>query len=415
MIRKLAIGIGLLLVIAIISAQLFFEYGLSDTLRNTVIPSLQNQLGAEVAVDHIRVNLLGGSVAAYGIKIMNPEGFDLGTAMTSIERCSIKIGWVALLGGQVADIKKVRIKGAQVDIVRNRDGRMNIEPILELFRKLSGERSRSGVGAAGAVPAQPGRHFAAWTMPRAWALRDMEVRTHIRYVDHTFNGEPLALALDVNLKARDIANQGASDVLSGTVELQGNLMADEKPSAFDLRGRVSPLMDMARWSFDLSGSMQTVDLKSFRRLAETNGIEDGAVAMTVGLVSRKGIYDTDKSALRLTCQNLKLADNRRVKLKNIKLPPTVQLVVPVEGSISNPKVDVMQAITRTVMSEGVFDAIIKGILSAQGRTNEAETVGNPAASLTPDVGGTSAAPKRPASSSNFDKLMNDFGNGRNKP
>lgn len=355
MFKKLIVVVLALIVLVVVGLQLFLQYGLTDSLRKYVLPAARERLQVDVAMEKVSVNLLAGSFSVRGVKVANPPGFQE-PDMALLKKFSVKIGIPALLKGGVAEIHKAVVKGGVMTVVRNRDGVLNIEPLLGV-RKEAG----SAPGPAG-QPAPP-----AAEQPVNVMVKTMEIGALVRYVDYQVAGEPFRLALDLQAKLKDVANYGNEDVLSGTISLLGTFQVEDKKCAFDLNGQISPVVDPLRLSFDVSGSMQEVDLKAFHQLIRKHGIEGGTVRGTATLRCKKGVFDPDKSVLRLTLSKIQLAEEQRAKIPGGRLPESLAIMVPIQGTLERPAIDFDEVLKRTLLSPDMIGSVLQSVLQDRGK------------------------------------------------
>lgn len=357
--KKTLLTIAILLVAAIIGLQLFLAYGLTDSLRKWVLPMAKERWNLDVTIERVSVNLLGGSLAIHGVQILNPPGFD-DPAMITMQRFKLTIGLTALFRGGIAKIEKATIRDASLSVIRNRDGAVNIAPAFETFHAAISNAPASAPGTAGPpAPVQKIPDF---------VIKQMEVKTGIQYADHKISEPPFRLSLYLQLNLKDIANYGRDDVMSGTINLLGHVLASDRKCAFDLNGRIAPIKDPTRMSFDLTGSIQTIDLKNFPELARRCGFEKGLVSGTMTLYCQQGLFDSEKSVLHLAFSQVKLTKEQQAQFSGITFPETFKALVPIKGTLTNPQIDVREAFMKTLTSKDTFDSIIKGVMEAQGRS-----------------------------------------------
>lgn len=361
MMKKIIVFGLIIIVILVVGLQFFLAYGLTDSLRQWVLPVIKERYNADVSVGSLSVNLLGGSLDVNDIKLANGPGFDEPT-MLAIDRCRLKIGLPALFRGGSAEIQKAVINDLSLVIVRNKNGTLNLEPLLAAMSD-----SRSSRPAAGeVVPATSGQQepqVKQRPLPNI-VIKKMELYKKLTYIDWQI-GQPFKLGLDIDLNLSNIANFGLEDSLSGVINLHGNILEDNKKCAFDLNGRISPITNPLLVSFDLSGSMQKADLKTFKGLIENIGLQDGNVSATATMVCRKGQFDPEKSVISLKFSDVVLTPEKAEKMKGIPLPSSFTVLVPVTGPFSNPQVNVGEAFVKTITSEAMVDSIIKGIIDAK--------------------------------------------------
>jgi len=374
MIRKIVVIALVLCVILVAGIQLFLAYGLTDSLRKWVVPAIKTKYNTDVSVSRISVNLLGGALNVHGIKVANPPGFDE-PLMLLIERCGLKVGLPALFKAGSADIQKAVLKDVILTISRNKNGALNLDPILSAMQS---QKSAAPAGEAPAAAGQPETNSKQRALPNI-IIKKMEMVTKLNYYDWQI-GQPFKLGIEMDLLLSNIANYGFDDSLSGVINLHGNILENDKKYAFDLNGRISPITDPLLVSFDLAGSMQTIDLKTFKGLIENIGLQEGKASGTITLVCRKGQFDPEKSALRLKFSDIVPTKEKAEKMGGIPMPSTLNMIIPVRGPLSNPQINVAEAFIKSMTSEDTINSILKGIIDSKGtKSDGAEKDGKKAA------------------------------------
>ncbi len=378
MLKKIIIGLAALIVLGGIGVQLFLQYGLTDSLRKYVLPAAREKLQVDVAVDKVGLNLLAGSFSMHGVRVGNPPGF-VEPDLAALKRLRICLSLPALFKDGVAEIRKAEVKDGVITVVRGKNGALNIEPLLGMR-----EEAAPGAGA----PAEPpggGRPAAAAPVPQVF-IRNLEVKTALRYVDYLLTAEPFRLGLELQGQLHDVANYGNENVLSGSLALQGILLVEAQRSAFDLRGQIAPLVDPKRLSFDLAGSIQTIDLKGFQPLIRKHGIEGGLVSGTATLLCKQGVFDPEKSMLRLTLKNIRLTEEKQAQLRGIRPPESIQIVVPLQGTLERITVDWSGVLEKTLQNPDVIGAVLKNLMTNRGQAARAAKPEAPEASGTATTG-----------------------------
>lgn len=367
--KKTLLVIGILIIAAVIGAQLFLAYGLTDSLRQWVLPMAKERWNLDITMERVSVDLLGGSLSIHDVKVINPPGFDT-DSMTTMKRFKLTIGLMALFRGGIAEIEKASIRDASLNVIRNQDGELNIEPTL---RAIHAAMSNAPAGTAGAAGADAKPHIRR--IPD-FAIRQMEVKTLVQYVDHKISEPPFMMGFEIQTRLKDITNHGRDDVMSGTINLLGTILTTDRKCAFDLNGRIAPIKDPSLLSFDLTGSIQTIDFNNFKELAKRCGFESGQVSGTMTLYCQQGVFDPEKSVMHLTFNKVKLTKAQQEKFSGIPFPQTFNAIVPIKGTLTNPEIDIQEALMQTLASKDTFDSIIKGVMEAQGRSADAQTESN---------------------------------------
>ena len=102
-------------------------------------------------------------------------------------------------------------------------------------------------------------------------------------------------------------------------------------ASVDPNGRIAPIKDPSLLSFDLTGSIQTIDFNSFQELAKRCGFEQGQISGTMTLYCQQGVFDPEKSVLHLTFNKVKLTKEQQAQFNGIPFPETFKALVPVKG------------------------------------------------------------------------------------
>jgi len=374
--KKTLIVIVVLLVAAVIGLQLFMAYGLTDSLRQWVLPMAKERWNMDITLERVSVNLLGGSLSIHGIQVSNPPGFAKGLRpgvpgfndknMITMKRFKLNIGLLALFRGGLAKIEKATIRDASLSVVRNREGALNIEPALEAIHAAMSNAPAAAPGET--APPAPGDATSPVRKVPDFVIQQIDVKTSLQYVDFKISEPPFRLGLDIQVRLKDIANYGRDDVMSGTINLLGHILTTDRKCAFDLNGRIAPIKDPTRLSFDLTGSIQTIDFNNFQELAKRCGFEEGQISGTMTLYCQQGVFDPEKSILHLTFNKVKLTKKQQEQFSGIPFPESFKALVPIKGTLTNPQIDIREALMKTLASKDTFDAIIKGVLEAQGRS-----------------------------------------------
>ncbi len=357
MLKKTCLALGAAVVLLLVGALLFLQHGLTDSMRKYVLPAVKEKLQADVAVEKFGVNLLGGSLSLSGVRVANPPGFEE-PEMASFRRLRIKVGMLKLLKGGIADIRKVAVRDGVLTVARGRDGALNIAPLVGL---------KEDIRAAVAAPAGPGAPPADGK-PVHFGIKLLEVSTLVHYIDHRMDPDPFRLTLDLRARLQNVANYGDEDVLSGSLALQGRLLlAGGESCAFDLNGRMAPFVDPNRLSFEVSGSMQELEISAFKQLARRRGIESGRISGAATLLCKRGVLDPEKSILRLTLKDIKLTPDNRAFLPSGRLVEQVTVEVPVQGTLDRPQVDFSGVLEKILTNPDNLRAVLKSLQEEPGQ------------------------------------------------
>jgi uncharacterized protein involved in outer membrane biogenesis len=128
LIRRLfrwALYLFILLVVLIVAAILSL-----DTIAKQVVQSrLRAETGMDVKIGKMDIGLATPTIAIEDLKIYNPPGFG-GSLFLSMPEIFVDYDWEAIRAGKL-HLNLLRINLAEIDIVQDKQGRLNIESLEE--------------------------------------------------------------------------------------------------------------------------------------------------------------------------------------------------------------------------------------------------------------------------------------------
>lgn len=373
MFKRIIIVILALLIVAVVGLQIFLAYGLTNSMRKWVLPLIKEKYNLDVDIDHVSVNLLAGSLSVHGINIANPPDF-IDANIISTKRCELDVGLLTLLKGGITEIEKAAVKDMQFNVILNKKGQLNIAVISENM-----PQPKATAQAHGAAPAtKPGFATTEARKIPDTLIKQMTIQSVFNFINYQVVKDPLIISLKIFLKLKNVANYGNEDVLSGTVELRGKLAMAERESAFDLNGKIGPIIDPTTISCDLTGAIQVIDLKVFGESIERWGITNGTVAGTVRLLCKKGVFVPGKSMLILSFRQLKFTEKEIHGIEGLQPPSRFDIAVPITGTLMNPSVDIGAAILQTLANPDAINYVLSAILDNRDKPPDAGQETKPA-------------------------------------
>jgi len=362
--KKIIIGALMLLVAILIGLHIFIGYRLTSSLRKRVLPVLKERFNLDVRVNRVGVNLFTGVLRINGMRISNPPGF-IEPDLISLRRLGVNVSLLALFKDRTIEVEKGIVNDAVLIVIRNKNGKVNTREIIGALEQAV------NVPPSTVSPAKD-RDNAAGTAAEEKKVPNTKINKAritavVHYIDYSLSEDPFKLGVELDIRLRDVSNYGSDDVLSGMVNLRGNILADERKRAFTFKGRVAPVVDPERMSFVVTGSMQAVELDVFKVFVEKYGIKDGSVSGTVNLLCHKGVFDSDKSTIKLTFNNV-LIGQKLVNIENIGTLESFTIVVPVGGTLGKPEIDIDGAVMQTLLNEELLGAVLKDVLEASRNT-----------------------------------------------
>ncbi len=305
-----AAAVGLAVLVAVLPALLSTGPG-----RAAVLERVSGMIPGSVSAEALGLSWWGG-LRASGVELRDPAGGPVGT-VAAVELPDAGL-WTLLRGGR--DLGAVAVRGVRLDLVRDAEGRTNLDRALgtSLLSEASGsgdgdtsgpgdgkESRGNGGGDDGDGPTIPPG------LSLEFALRDalvtmtgpgMEAATvTVPEAGLTVLG-PTRLGLTLDATVRQGGDEGRVK-LAGTVD-----------RLFDEAGRWS----VADAAFDVAGTVERLPLAAVDRLRGTGGVLEAmlgprleaSVKLTGSLAEVQGLVTAESE--RLSLRQAVTADGRRV-------------------------------------------------------------------------------------------------------
>jgi hypothetical protein len=339
---KLLFILVVILGLVAVGLQIFLNRGLNPVVQKA-LPKVSETIGLDVDVEHVALNLFGGSLRVGQVAIGNPQTFEEPTVF-SVDRTVLDVGLKSLLEG-VLEISEATVKDAKLTVVRNQQGDLNLAKIQESLPKTE-------PGTAPAEPAEPSAPTAPskpMEMPKV-RVQHAAFNTQFEFVDHkTTNTTPNRIGLDLAMQVNDMVTFGTqAEEDWGTLSIKGALR--EKPNAFatDVNVRIAPLTNPQKSSFKADGKIVDIDMRELGNLAEEAGLTSPSADIALHLNVRDGVFLAG-SELVATLREAELAGDLKKKHDNVKLPPDISLTIPVTGTLAKPTINIQQAISVSLL------------------------------------------------------------------
>lgn len=333
--------ISAFIVVGLLAIMLLLQWGLQKQLTpvvQRVLPLIQQQTGLQVELEHAAINLFLGEVVLRELMAVHPEVGD--TPLLSVPRAGVAIRWKPLLQGHLV-IRDLALDNAHVTLVRMPDGRVPIPEMAEAPVPPPDPEPE--------VPVDPAVEETPVVIPPA-VLEKADVSVFLTYEDRaTDEAAPRSITLELQLAAQNIATwpfQG--DDAWGHVRIQSASTSHPGAFAADLDIRLAPLVDIDAISADVTGRVMDVNLDAFGDLVDKIGVNSESVDITLDLRIRDHAFASG-SVIKATVRNGQLTGDLERKNRNVRLPETISLHLPVSGTLDAPSINVTQAITQSVL------------------------------------------------------------------
>lgn len=355
------IVIFVLLIVAVIAVQSILKSHLGPIIQ-AQLPPVKEKLQVQVLeVGGASVNLLGGSVRIDSIKVGNPNGFQE-PILFSLDRFMVDIGIGKLIKAAIRkeidlEIPRVELKNAELQLIRNEEGDINLKVLSDTLNagkaETTGEQPKKDkpLGQAAGQPSAP--------LPKIY-LKMLDINTVVRYLDHAASKtEPINIALKNAINIRNLATYDVGKI--GDLSITGALESDANLCKTDLKGHIAPLIDPAKPTFDIAGDVGHVDLRLIRPYMDMAGFGCDSLSLKIAIVCKDGVFDGKQSVVTLVMTKVLLTRD---------MPPGVNCIdeltvpVPVEGTLSAPKVNLQKAVVKAIMDnlKGNAGSVISGAI-----------------------------------------------------
>ncbi|QBG47472.1 hypothetical protein EGM51_08730 [Verrucomicrobia bacterium S94] len=364
----LVFGLGTVILIIFHLVMLF---GLTKTMREVVLPRIKAEIGIDVRVGRLSINAAKGMLHLDDVEVRNPEGFLLEN-LASVERINVKVDVKSMLLQKPLVVKYVEVENAVVNVIRNEDGEINFNRLKEGLEVATASPAEpTGIPESGKQPVEteppPGRESVApkpeKPLPELLFER-MVCDAKVRYID--FQLDQLDVVLDLNLKAANLSTLSDSAAPWGGAVIEGSLGNDHNSYVTTLNLRLAPVRDVEQLSFDLFGKVMEIDPRSLESLWKRAGIRPEPFSIEPLLQVRDHRFVD--SAIRMAMREIELEDKLSRKLGGMATVESLELSVPVTGTLREPRGDfqgaLMSAIGRNAGS--LLNAWVKGQAEKHG-------------------------------------------------
>lgn len=345
--RKVFLVLAAVLVLLVGGLHFFLKNKLNSAIRTFVIPKAEQSLGVRVAVGGASLNLFGGSLSVSDVNVGNPPGF-AEPSLLSLDRLYVDVGLLDLLKGTIR-VSDAEVAGTRLVIVRRKDGQINTQQIQKNVEAAAAGTTAT-TNAAGTAPEQAGTPVVPLPAePKRVMIDRLAIDILLEYIDHGLSDKPVRIPLRLSVQGGNLSTTARPPAEWGTLSIRGHLDGNPKAYVTELNGRLAPLEDPKKASFDLTGNIAAIDLRESGLLKSDSEFQGDTAAIEARLVCRDGAFDPKQSSLRIVVRNPKLSGKLAKKAKGIPIPPELSVSGPVGGTLDKPEFDFQAALIRTVL------------------------------------------------------------------
>lgn len=348
-------------IIILTMLHIFLQHGLTTTLHEVILPRVRQETGIDVQVGRLSINAAGGRLFLKKVSIRNPDGFALEN-LASVDRIEVVVDIVSLFRQKPLRVEKIEFKNAVLNVVRNREGELNIDALQE---RLPAPPQQPVPGGQ-PIP-EPGRREPEPRPPAPGPekpkplpellIETLQCSARIRYMDMKY--EKVDFSLVLNADGRGLSTRRDPETPWGEVALTGSLGSDRTRFVTDLDLRLAPVTDPRSPSFDLTGRIMEIDPRIMQEAYSRLGIRSAPFGLDPRLHCRDGEFEQSRIALKLS--QIKLEDKLAKRLGGMGSIESLRFVVPVEGTLQAPRIDVQGSLLSAMggNTQSLLDALLR--------------------------------------------------------
>jgi len=353
---RIMLVLVVLAVAVMFAAQYVLKNKLTGIMNKRVMPVIEKKMGVQAAIADARVGLFQGTVNLNGFTLGNPAGFDE-PYLLQLGSIALKVNPLKLIAGGGMDIQHFVVSDAELIIVRSKEKQVNIEVVEQYAakgkKKKASEKDRADKAAKQKkAPAAPEKTKPS--SPLKLKLDDGDLDLRVSYIDYSDraadNGEPLRLVLHQVITVKNL-HLGIDAPAWADIAIKGGLEGKEHLCATSISGKISPIMDPAAFSFDLSGTVANIDPEIYTPYLEEQEITCEGMNIELRLKCDDGIFDSMVSTISLVMTQVKLPEKIAKSIPG-RVDTFERLSVPIgiRGTLESPKTDgMLVALTRTLV------------------------------------------------------------------
>ena len=366
-----ALGLSILILL-----HIFLQHGLTTTMRNVVLPHIRQETGIDVQVGRLSINVAAGRLFLKDVLVRNPDGFALEN-LASADRIEVVVDIASLFRQKPLRVKKIELKNAVINVVRNREGELNFNALQEDLPPPPEQPVPGGKPLPDPSRMEPQPEPTAPAPEKPKPLPELLIDTlqcsaRIRYMD--MNYEKVDFTLVLIADGQGLSTQRDSETPWGSVTLTGSLGSDRTRFATDLDLQLAPVTDPESPSFDLTGRIMEIDPRIMQEAYSRLGIRSAPFGLEPQLHCRAGGFEQSRIALNLT--DIELEDKLAKRLGGMGSIDSLRFVVPVEGTLQSPRVDVQGSLLSAMggNTQSLLDALLKGAAEEVAPAGTADAV-----------------------------------------
>ncbi|MBT8046359.1 MAG: hypothetical protein KJN67_04255, partial [Pontiella sp.] len=281
-------------------------------------------------------------------------------------------------------VNEIEVENALVNVIRNKAGEINLDKLQEGLPKPAPPSAEPApakdLPKVEPVPAaEPPADKESKPLPEI-LIEAVRANATLRYVD--FKLDELDIALDLAVRGQDISTRRAPDTPWGELEIAGSLGNKRASFVTDLDVKLAPVTDPQRPSFDLTGKILEIDPAIMDRMYSSLNIRSAPFGLDPEIHCRAGQFENSLIALNL--ENIELEAGLADSLGGIGSIGSLRFVVPLEGSLQQPRIDIQTALMSAIggNTRSVLDAFLKGAAGKQaGMDQPPETMSEAAVEI----------------------------------
>ena len=363
------VGLGMVILLAF---HLFLQHGLTQAMRNVVLPRIKAETGIDVRVGRLSINLPNGILYLNDVAVKNPDGFLLEN-LASVGRVRLEVDLLSLWKQKPILVKSIEVENALLNVIRNQDGEINLNqlqattpPVEPLpYREQPLQPSPEKIPDVEVEPSLPvPEQVPVEVKPLPEVLIETLVcRAKVRYVD--FKLDQLDIVLDLGVTGQNLSTQQDTTLPWGELSVIGSLGNQRASFVTDLHLLLAPLADPQAPSFDLTGKIMEIDPRVMEEAYSKLGIRSAPFGFDPAIYCRDGWFRD--SEVVVTLEDIVLEEKLARQLGGMASIGSLRFPVPIEGSLQEPTVNLKQALSAAIGGNAgtLFNSFLQGFVAQE--------------------------------------------------
>ena len=311
------------------------KYYLTDIVRKVATPPIEQATGVDFGIGNVTAGIFSGSATIRDITLGNPEGY-LEPDIVKIGSVGLSINLRDLLRGGTVHLSEIFARGAELTIENAPGKQLNI---VTLHNNLNENTAPAETSPSSPEKREgdPEREPEKVALPHIF-IEKGDIDLTVRYVSHAARStSDIILTEELILNGLTIGGPAAE---WASFTLTGSLKGNSDVAVTQIEGRIAPIEDPERISFEINGNIANINKNLMQRYLGKYGIEPASLSLNVVLKCNDNVYDKKASCISLIMQDVKLPEKISRKMPGkISTFPKLSVPLHIGGTLQSPKTD----------------------------------------------------------------------------